>query len=44
MKKTYSTPAVQQNGTIVGETRTSSPGMNEPVGFLRHEGSVGFNL
>lgn len=44
MKKTYSTPALQTNGSVVGETRISSGGQNEPVGFQKIEGSVGFNL
>ena len=44
MKKTYTTPAVVTNGSVVDETLTSSPGPNEPIGKLKVEGSIGFNL
>jgi hypothetical protein len=44
MKKIYSTPAVQMNGSVVSETRISVGGRNEPAGFNRVEGSIGFNL
>lgn len=44
MRKTYSTPAVRVSGTAVGETRNMLYGINEPLGFHRVAGSVGFNL
>ena len=44
MKKAYTTPAVVVNGDVVNETLSSSPGPNEPIGHLKVEGSVGFNL
>lgn len=44
MKKTYFTPAVQMNGSVVGETRLASQGQTEFVGFRRIQGSLGFNL
>lgn len=44
MKKTYTTPTVLMNGNVMSETRASSGGQNEPVGFQKTEGSVGFNL
>jgi hypothetical protein len=44
MKKTYATPTVLMNGSVVNETRISVGGQNEPAGFQALEGSVGFNL
>jgi hypothetical protein len=44
MKKTYLAPAVQVNGSVVRETQASSGGPNEPQGFEKVEGSIGFNL
>ncbi len=44
MRKTYLAPAVQLNGSVVRETRNASVGQNEPIGFLKVEGSIGFNL
>lgn len=44
MKKSYFTPVVQTNGSVVGETRQLSSGQSETVGFRRIAGSMGFNL
>ena len=44
MKKTYITPTVLLNGNVMSETRDTSGGQNEPAGFQKVEGSVGFNL
>jgi hypothetical protein len=44
MKKTYLTPTVQMNGSVVRETRSDTGGENEPSGFQKVEGSIGFNL
>lgn len=44
MKKTYSTPAILMNGSVVRETLTSDIGLTEPVGRKPQEGSIGFNL
>ena len=44
MKKTYLAPAVQMNGSVVRETRAEVGGENEPSGFQKIEGSIGFNL
>jgi hypothetical protein len=44
MKKTYLAPALQMSGTVVRETRLASGGRNEPQGFQKVEGSIGFNL
>lgn len=44
MKKIYATPAVLMNGSVVSETRDTVGGQNEPSGFQKIEGSVGFNL
>lgn len=44
MKKTYNTPAVTMNGSVVQETRFSNQGETELVGKKIQAGSIGFNL
>lgn len=44
MKKTYTTPAVQVSGGVVGETRSTPVGITESQGFRKVAGSVGFEL
>ncbi|MFZ5623156.1 MAG: hypothetical protein ACOY71_01825 [Gemmatimonadota bacterium] len=44
MKKTYLTPAVVLNGSIVRETKTDVDITPEFLGKLDNSGGVGFNL
>jgi hypothetical protein len=44
MRKPYSTPTVVATGKVVDQTMTFTPGPNEPIGKLKVEGSIGFNL
>ncbi len=44
MKKPYASPAILTNGNVVSDTRDSTSGQIENVGFLKNAGSVGFNL
>jgi hypothetical protein len=44
MKKPYDPPTLVTAGCVVSDTRNSTTGQIEPVGFLKKAGSVGFNL
>lgn len=46
MKKTYSTPAIAESGSVISETRGTIDDGNDAGGVqkLLPEGSVGFNL
>ena len=44
MKKTYTTPAVLMNGSVVQETLSQDTGLAEASGFTKQSGAVGFNL
>jgi hypothetical protein len=44
MKKTYTTPAVLMDGSVIRETMGGTTGAAEPDGFNKNGGSVGFNL
>ena len=44
MRKTYETPAVVSNGSVVQATRNGGLGDVEPAGKRISTGSVGYNL
>lgn len=44
MKKTYTTPVILTNGTVVQQTLTTEVGLCEPINQKDCQGSIGFNL